>query len=337
MKKKRLAMAFAAAAAISVIGCSSAANETSDGQKGSAGTENVQSEGKETDADFSVGFALNSMDEANKVMMTFMENNFKEAGVKLTVADAGGSVDQQITDIENFMTLGVDVVAVKALDSNALKDVCEQAAAQGITVVNYVAGLDGECVNFGYDLYHFDDVKVEWMIDYLEQNPEKELKIGYIWGAKSMEACQKMYQGFNDRLKESSVADRVEIVTETDADWSADNAITAVEDWLQAYPEINCITGMSDTLVCAAAEALRAAGKDFDDYILLGNDGNEDAIEKIRKGEIEGSVYVNQDTLTKAFLQTCEDIRDKKIKMGDDALFTDFVLVTKENVDEYFG
>ena len=316
--KKNLAITTVLTMSLVMTGCSNGGSAAAD------------------DKEFSVGFALNSMDEANKKMMTFMEKHFEEAGVELIVADAGGSVDQQITDVENFMTLGVDVIAVKAIDSGAMTDVCQQAADTGITIVNYIAGLNTECVNFGYDLYHFDDAKVEYLINYLEENPEEELKIGYIWGSKSMEACQSMYKGFTDRIKESPVSDRIEIVVEADAEWAADNAITTVEDWLQAYPEINCITSMSDTLVCAATEALRAGGMDFDDYIIIGNDGTEDAVAKIRSGELEGSVYVDQNALTKAFLQACEDIRDGKVTMGDEVLFTDYLLITAENVDDYF-
>ena len=284
---------------------------------------------------FTVGLSLNSLDEANNKQVNFMTAHFANEGMKLVVADAANKVDQQITDIENFVTQGVDVIAIKALDSNALVDACEAAKKAGIVIVSYLAGLNMECVDFGYNWYDFDVRQGEFLVDYLQKNQEAFLKIGYIWGTKSMEACHQEYAGVMDTLAASDVADRYQVLVEADADWAADGAITIVEDWLQAYPEMNCIVTQSDTMSCAASEALKAAGKDFSQYIILGNDGTDDAIQKIKLGEMSGSVYGSFDALTLSFTKACVGIRDGSVAMGDQVLFTDYYMITAENVDEF--
>lgn len=116
--------------------------------------------------------------------------------IELILANAAGSIDQQLTDIENFTTNKVDIIIVSALDSNAVVDVCNAARAAGIYVIDYVMGISSEVdVRFGYNFYDMAATQAQACIKYLNENPDATLKIGYIWGSNSMELCQQLYQG----------------------------------------------------------------------------------------------------------------------------------------------
>ena len=102
---------------------------------------NTQESASAAEKKFTVGFALNDLDEAQSVIYQHLERFCEEKNIELILANAAGSIDQQLTDIENFTTNKVDIIIVSALDSNAVVDVCNAARAAGIYVIDYVMGI----------------------------------------------------------------------------------------------------------------------------------------------------------------------------------------------------
>ena len=74
-------------------------------------------------------------------------------------------------------------------------------------------------------------------------------------------------------------------------DWQANKAMQIVEDWLQAFPQINVIAAMNDEMAVGAIQALKAAGVDFDDYVVLGVDGTVNGQNYIRSGELDATTF----------------------------------------------
>ena len=97
---------------------------------------NTQESASAAEKKFTVGFALNDLDEAQSVIYQHLERFCEEKNIELILANAAGSIDQQLTDIENFTTNKVDIIIVSALDSNAVVDVCNAARAAGIYVID---------------------------------------------------------------------------------------------------------------------------------------------------------------------------------------------------------
>ena len=192
---------------------------------------NTQESASAAEKKFTVGFALNDLDEAQSVIYQHLERFCEEKNIELILANAAGSIDQQLTDIENFTTNKVDIIIVSALDSNAVVDVCNAARAAGIYVIDYVMGISSEVdVRFGYNFYDMAATQAQACIKYLNENPDATLKIGYIWGSNSMELCQQLYKGFTETMANSEIKDRYEIVVEGTADWAADKARARAAD-----------------------------------------------------------------------------------------------------------
>ena len=309
---------------------------TSNPQTSSTSSE-TQSTGASGDKKFTIGFALNDLDEAQSVVYQYLQEFCAEKNIELILANAAGNIDQQLTDIENFTTNKVDIIVVSALDSNAVVDVCNKAKEAGIPVVDYIMGISGTVdVHFGYNFYDMAATQAKALINYLTENPDAKLKIGYMWGSNSMELCQQLYKGFTETMAKSDVKDRYEIVVEGTTDWAADKAITIAEDWMQSNPEINCFVTQSDTLTVGVCEALRASGKNFEDYITIGKDGSADALKSIAAGEMTYTIYSPLDGLAKYLAQTCEDLYDGKISGPDyEARISDYIIVDKENAADY--
>ena len=298
---------------------------------------NTQEPASAAEKKFTVGFALNDLDETQSEVYQHLERFCEEKNIELILANAAGSIDQQLTDIENFTTNKVDIIIVSALDSNAVVDVCNAARAAGIYVIDYVMGISSEVdVRFGYNFYDMAATQAQACIKYLNENPDATLKIGYIWGSNSMELCQQLYKGFTETMANSEIKDRYEIVVEGTADWAADKAITMAEDWMQSNSEINCFVTQSDTLTVGVCEALRASGKSFDDYVTVGKDGSADALKSIAAGEMTYTVYSPLDGLAAYLAQTCEELYNGTISGPDyEARISDYIILDKGNAADY--
>nr|WP_206093467.1 multiple monosaccharide ABC transporter substrate-binding protein [Paenibacillus yonginensis] len=87
-----------------------------------------------------------------------MARLFQEKGYKTDLQFAEDVVENQISQIENMITKGVDVIVIAAVDGNTLTDVIGKAHKQGIAVIAY----DRLIRNTPYLSYYatFDNFKV---------------------------------------------------------------------------------------------------------------------------------------------------------------------------------
>jgi putative multiple sugar transport system substrate-binding protein len=83
---------------------------------------------------------------------------FQEQGYKTDLQYAEDVVENQIAQIENMITKGVDVIVVASIDGNTLTDVIKKAHDQGIAIISY----DRLIRNTEYLNYYatFDNFKV---------------------------------------------------------------------------------------------------------------------------------------------------------------------------------
>ncbi|GAA0485962.1 sugar ABC transporter substrate-binding protein [Salinibacillus aidingensis] len=66
-----------------------------------------------------------------------MAKEFEELGYKVDLQYAQDVVENQISQIENMITKGVDILVIASIDGEALTDVLEQAKSQDIPVIAY--------------------------------------------------------------------------------------------------------------------------------------------------------------------------------------------------------
>jgi putative multiple sugar transport system substrate-binding protein len=97
-----------------------------------------------------------------------MVHLFQEQGYKTDLQYAEDVVENQISQIENMITKGVDVMVVASVDGNTLTDVIKKAHDQGIQIISY----DRLIRNTPYLTYYatFDNFKVGVLqASYIEQ------------------------------------------------------------------------------------------------------------------------------------------------------------------------
>lgn len=119
---------------------------------------------------------------------------------------------------------------------------------------------------------------------------------------------------------------------EQGAEWQAEKAVKFAEDWLTKYgTKLNAVICDNDDMSSAVQTAMNSAGRN--DIVCIGVDGNVGPMTMVKNGEMLATI--KQDgagQVTKAIDLMVDYFAGKEVAKST---MIDFVLVTKDNVDQY--
>jgi len=286
-----------------------------------------------------IGVSMNALDEYQTEWYGYLEEYAKELGVELIMTNAEGKVDKQLADIESLIALNPDAILIRATDSSGVVAAFEACEAAGIPTLDSGFGSNYEnTLKILSSQFYLCSLQAQYCIDWLKAHPDQTLKVGYVWGAQGVSAVQDRYNGWHDTLMEA-MGDRVEILAEKVCNWSATETMAVVEDWVQAYPEMNCIVAMSDEMALAAVNVLQAANIGPDKCFVVGIDGSPAAQEAIRNGTLNATVYTSKKADARLTLEYAvriaegQDLRGVTIDPGNEISG----LMTIDTIDELLG
>ncbi len=338
--KKFLALLLAMVMVLALVACNgnqTPSTSTPKDTKSNETTPATETKGEEKgDGDLLIGMSMNALDEYQTEWYGYLEEAANEAGIKILMTNAEGKVDKQLSDIESLIANNCDVIIIRATDSAGVVSGFEACAEAGIPTIDSGFGSDYEdTLKILSSQVFLCSLQADYCLDWLEQHPDETLKCGYIWGVQGVSSTQDRYNGWHDKLMENANG-RAEILAEKVCNWSATETMAAVEDWVQAYPEMNCIVAMSDEMALAASNVLQAAGIGTDKCIVVGIDGSPAAQEALRAGTLSATVYSSKRAdaaLNFAYavrVAKGEDLRGQTVDPGNEIS----ALMTADNVDE---
>lgn len=285
-----------------------------------------------------IGVSMSAFDEYHSQWYAACQATAEQLGCDIVYVAADNSVEQQITGVESLIQQGCDAILLRAIDAEGCVAVGEQVADAGIKLVLSSNNLNTDKYSLAImsDQYVFAEQQAIYLNEQLEKNPDLKLNVGYIWGTTGMSQVEERYFGFVDNCVTGN--DRVTLLDEQIGNWSAAEAMTIVENWIQRYgDEINCVVAMNDTMALGAVEAFKLAGRDLDEVWIVGLDGSEAGIESVLAGEMDCTAYkdVNLDAaiqirMTVDLLNDPEKYADNKDYLLADNLFP----LSLENYDE---
>ena len=122
--------------------------------------------------------------------------------------------------------------------------------------------------------------------DYLVSALGKDAKgpVLVIEGLSGNITGEKRAHGFAEELKKQPP----QIVASLPGDWDSLKAANITNDTLQRNPDLVAIFCANDDMALGAVEAARSAGKDK--IIVIGVDGNTNAVKSIKAGRLNASV-----------------------------------------------
>ncbi len=246
-------------------------------------------------------------------------------GWTVNTADAELDTLKQIQQVNNFITAEVDAIVIEAVDYEAIVPGIEAANDAGIPVICLICdAAGGDFVYIGSDNYQCGQAQAEF---YAERLPENA-KIVYMSGTPGLNHTTLRHDGFFENFNR----DDVEVLAELSGNFEREEGMQIMQDWIQAYPEIDGVVCANDQMALGAIQALKAAGR-LDGVIVCGVDATEDGMQAIKDGELAGSMLYNGIVQAENAIDTIE-----KILAGqevEDRIISPFELVTAENVDQY--
>ncbi|MCD7906421.1 MAG: sugar ABC transporter substrate-binding protein [Clostridium sp.] len=202
-----------------------------------------------------IGLSINNLDNTQATLLDMYIEYCDAHDIELIYSSAEGSIDKQISDIESLIVQKPDMIACIAVDADAGVTLYEKVKEAGIIFVQHMSEINSteveyKTLNRTYErgVYHGEIIN-----EYMEKNPDKDIKIGYILGALGFSSVKFIQDGMNDScISKWEGTGRCEIVAEKTANWKSDEAMALAEDWIQAYPEINVIVAQNDEMAVGA-------------------------------------------------------------------------------------
>lgn len=165
------------------------------------------------------------------------------------------SVNDQIQLIENFITAGVDAIAVAANDPQAIAPALQRAMDAGIKVVTFDA--DANARDFFVNQATFEGIGRALVEDMVRQvGPDAKTAIV----TSSLTAPNQ--NAWIDAMK-AHIAENypnLEIVDIRPAEEDQQRAFSVTQDLLQVYPDLDGIFALSSVAFPGAAEAVQQSG-----------------------------------------------------------------------------
>ena len=247
--------------------------------------------------------------------------------VELTVVDAGGDAAKQLQQVETFISQKVDAIIMQPQEQEACSPAIDKDKAAGIPIINcnsltitepdaYVGSNDSE--------------SAEIAMTYIAKQLGGKGNVLMMHGHPGQTAEVKRTEGAMDILAQNP---DMTLLDEQTADWDRAEAMTLMENWIQAYgDQINAVFCQNDEMALGALNALVQAGKK-DNVLVVGVDAIDDALQSVKDGKMDATVYQDCKGQAEGAIEAAYKLA--KGESVEKEILIPFILVTTENVDEY--
>ena len=247
--------------------------------------------------------------------------------MELTVVDAGGDAAKQLQQVETFISQKVDAIIMQPQEQEACSPAIDKAKAAGIPIINcnsltitepdaYVGSNDSE--------------SAEIAMTYIAKQLGGKGNVLMMHGHPGQTAEVKRTEGAMDILAQNP---DMTLLDEQTADWDRAEAMTLMENWIQAYgDQINAVFCQNDEMALGALNALVQAGKK-DNVLVVGVDAIDDALQSVKDGKMDATVYQDCKGQAEGAIEAAYKLA--KGESVEKEILIPFILVTTENVDEY--
>jgi ABC-type sugar transport system substrate-binding protein len=256
----------------------------------------------------------------------------KDADVEyfLQAVESDQAAEPQLNTCNTMLEKKPAVMITAAINSTILLPCLKHANELKIPVIDLDGNLDPEItkkagVDVAFHIGSDNEAAGAKGADYVAETLGKDAKgpVLVIEGLSGNITGQKRARGFANELKK--VAPGLTIVASLPGDWDRQKAANIANDTLQRNPDLVAIFCANDGMALGAVEAARAAGKDK--VIVVGVDGNSDAVKSILAGRLNASVAQLPYLVGKEAVENA-----KKVLAGgkvDDFIYVPTLVLTK--------
>lgn len=256
-------------------------------------------------------------------------NGVKDAGAKngaeIVVVDAQGDSGKQLSDIEDLIQKRVSAILISPWDTDTAASCIKAANRAKIPVIVVDIGTSGG----DYAAFIVSDNKEGGRIAgrYIAEKLGNKGEVAHIQCQLGARNAQLRGDGFEEIMKEKGI----KIVAKQPADSRRDLGMTVMENILQKNPNLGAVFAQNDEMALGALRAIETGGKKGK-ILVVGFDGNDDAVKAIKDGGMAASVAQQPEEMGRIALETA-----LKVLKGDKVekeIYVPVTLITKETLDK---
>lgn len=239
-----------------------------------------------------IGYLLSDL---SNQFFTTLEQGIKarceELGIEAVGYDSGNDAANDMTNMEDLINLGVDIILYNPVDSDAGEAVVELANAAGIPVVTIDRGVNGGEVvcHIASDNVYGAELAAQFIVELLG---EEGGAVAEVQGMAGASAATDRHTGFDNVM---GAAENITVVSSQIGNWDRTQAMTIMENVLTSNPEVKAVFCANDVMALGVVEACQANGRD--DIIIVGFDADDDAIAAIQEGTMMGTIQQLPETM----------------------------------------
>lgn len=255
-------------AALAFVGCEDADDYASTGGSGEGGAKPV------------IGVSIPAADHGWTGGVVYWANEAKkiygdDAEIQIQTA---ATPEEQISQIENMLTTGVDAMVILATESAPLTPTAQKVKERGVYLVNVDRGfLDPVAdVYVAGDNAEFGRRSAQYMVDKLGG----EGKIVVVTGIPSTVDTLRV----DAAMEVFNQHEGIEVLDTVPGHWSREKALNAMQGLLQKHNEIDAVWAQDDDMAEGIEQAIKEAGR-TDEMWIMGGAGKKDIIKRVMDGD----------------------------------------------------
>ena len=307
--KKFLALILALCLCLSLVACTSASNPGNSG-----GNNDTQDTDQSTNGGDSqtggetktVGIAMpaQSLERWNRDG-AYLDEQFKAAGYNTIVTYSDNKNDQQVNDIQNMLSQGVDLLIIAAIDGNGLNTVMNDAGAADVPVIAYDRLIMNDNTSYyvSFDNYTVGVLQGTYVKEALDlDNAAGPFNIEFTGGDPADNNAPFFFNGAMDTLKPYIDSGKLIVVsgqTEFSAvgteQWQTDVALDRAQNVLASYyadgTVLDAWVCSNDSTSLGVTQAIESDYAGDNSVIITGQDGDVANLRNIKDGKQSMTVY----------------------------------------------
>jgi len=235
----------------------------------------------------------------------YLDEQFKAAGYNTIVTYSDNKNEQQVNDIQNMLSQGVDLLIIAAIDGNGLNTVMNDAGAAGIPVIAYDRLImnDNSSYYVSFDNYTVGTLQGTYVKDALDlDNAAGPFNIEFTAGDPADNNAPFFYNGAFDVLKPYIDSGKLVVPsgqTAFDAvatdQWQTDVALDRAQNVLASFysdgTKLDAWVCSNDSTSMGVTQAVVQDYAGGNTVIITGQDGDVANLRNIKDGVQSMTVY----------------------------------------------
>ncbi|HEY3267131.1 MAG TPA: substrate-binding domain-containing protein [Armatimonadota bacterium] len=271
----RNALLLAGLSALALAGCGGKKNVTANPTPGAP----PPTPGSKT---FKIGYSQSTLqDPWRKAMNSELETEEKNhPNAKVLKQDAQNVASNQVNQVENLNTQGIDALMISPVESAPLTPEVTKIYKKGIPVILLDRATDNDQYT---SLVGADNVLIGKMAgEYVKKAYPKGAKIIEIAGIAGATPTKERAKGFREGIGNDP---KYSILASQPGNYLRGKAIEVFQTMFTAHPDVEVVYAHNDEMALGASGVLDKAGK-LKDVAVIGVDGQKEAIQAVAAGKM---------------------------------------------------